>query len=61
MFGLAVELGIDDPLTWYNAVGDKLVDAWLGYKLNEIDEESEKTKTTESPAKVLERLNNGNR
>lgn len=40
MFSLCSQLGIDDPLTWMNAVPAKLVDAWFAYELLRREEEA---------------------
>ena len=57
MFGFAVELGIDDPLHWYNVVGDKIVDAWMGYKLAELDLRNSQSSDMMKPEEALEKLN----
>jgi hypothetical protein len=41
VFGLALELGIDDPITWFNAVGDRVIDAWIGYKKHTLDKKQD--------------------
>lgn len=57
VFALAVELGIDDPLHWYNVVGDKIIDAWMGFKLAEIDFQNDQRNEALSASQALEKLN----
>jgi hypothetical protein len=59
VFALALELGIDDPISWFNAVGDRVVDAWIGYKKHELARSSKNSSEQLDPAEAHERLING--
>ena len=59
MFAIALELGIDDPITWFNAVGDRVIDAWIGYKKHELNRYSKKTSEKLEPTEAHERLKHG--
>lgn len=49
------ELGIDDPCAWMNAVSPLVIDQWIAFELNELED---KHAEMMSPEDALERLKN---
>ena len=40
-FRICLELGIDAPITWLNHTPHHVLDAWVAYKVFELDQEEE--------------------
>ncbi len=57
---LCKDLGIDDPVAWYNAAPSSVVDQWFAYYSLESDDASSTSKGV-SPDQALNQLISGQR
>jgi len=57
---LCKDLGIDDPIAWYNSAPSAVVDQWFAYYSLESDEMSSNRKGV-SPNQALNQLMSGQR
>lgn len=39
-FRLCKQLGIDDPIAWFNSVPEAVLDAWVAYELFDTEDKS---------------------
>jgi hypothetical protein len=58
VFDLCKELGIDDPIAWFNAAPEKVVDAWIAHASLKVDEQNTASDAKMmSPAEAFKKLN----
>lgn len=57
MFELCIELGIDDPIAWYNAVPDKTIDWWYSFCSVRADKRNAGSSNMTDPSNALKAMN----
>jgi len=53
VFQICKALGIDDPVHWMNTVSPSVVDQWIAFELNELDEMRPRKMDAMSPEGAL--------
>lgn len=57
VFELCIELGIDDPIAWYNAVPEKTIDWWYAFSLVRADKNNSGSAKMSDPINALRAMN----
>ena len=58
VFLICKNLGIDDPVTWFNAVPPQVVDQWIAFEIVRAEDQDGKGKKgMVSPLEALQQIN----